>query len=75
MYLVRIYDLKRSEASKIVEAFQDRDIETGVFLLEPEAEQTCDLVISNIHEVTITPLMMWILHHIDKNDYNQLVIS
>lgn len=75
MYLVRIYDLKRSEASKIVDAFKDRDIETSVILLEPNSEQICDLVISNIHEVTITPLMMWILHHIDRSDYYKIIIS
>lgn len=75
MYLVRIYNIKRSEASKIVDAFKDRDVETSVIYVEPEQDKICDLVISNIHEVTMTPLMWWILHHIDKSDYYEIIIS
>ena len=73
MYQVNIYDLAGTEANKIIEAFRDRDIITE--WAQGDTSNIGNLIICNIHEVTITPLMMWILHHINRSDYNRIVIS
>ena len=75
MYTLEISKLKKEHAVKLVEMFKDRDLQ--ITCLPPLSEEPGveDVEIENIHEVTITPLIMWILHHIDKSDYYEIIIS
>lgn len=74
MYTVQILLLKEKYIVDIENAFEDRDdITTEVHpSIEPGLSY---MTISNVHQVTMTPLMWWILHHIDKSDYYQIIIS
>ena len=75
IYNVEISKLKEKHVIGLQEAFKDRDI--TVEILPPLSEEPglYDVTISNIHPVTMTPLMWWILHHIEKSDYYEIIIS
>lgn len=75
MYTVEITKLKEGYVAALQLAFKDRDI--AMEILPPLSEEPglYDVTISNVHPVTMTPLMWWILHHIDKSDYYEIIIS
>ena len=75
MYTVKITDLKEKYIAELLEAFKDRDITLEVGHSRSEDPALFEVKISNIHPVTMTPLMWWILHHIDKSDYYEIIIS
>ena len=75
MYIVYIRDLKEKHIAALVDAFMDRDITMEVGHPRSEDPILYDVKISNIHPVTMTPLMWWMLHHIDKSDYYEIIIS
>jgi len=75
MYTVEITKLKESYVAALQLAFKDRDITMEILPPLSEEPGLFDVTISNVHPVTMTPLMWWILHHIDKSDYYNIIIS
>lgn len=77
MYTVEITKLKEQHTARLQETFKDRDIIMEILppLSEEPESGLYDVTISNIHPVTMTPLMWWILHHIDISDYRTIIIS
>jgi len=75
MYTVEIIQLKEKHMAALQEAFKDRDITLEKLPMQYELPGLVEVRISNIHPVTMTPLMWWILHHIDKSDYYNIIIS
>lgn len=75
MYTVEITKLKEKYIAELQEAFKDRDITLEILPPLSEEPGLFDVTISNIYVVTMTPLMWWILHHIDKSDYYEIIIS
>lgn len=73
MYMVEILLLKEKYNADLMEAFKDRDIK--IYIRESLEPGYSYVTISNVHPVTMTPLMWWILHHIDKSDYYEIIIS
>ena len=74
-YTMEIHKLNERQANILEVAFKDRDVIIDV--LPPLSEElgVMDVTISNIHPVTMTPLIMWVLHHIDKCHYEKIEIS
>lgn len=75
MYTVEITKLKEGYVAALQLAFMDRDITMEILPPLSEEPGLYDVTISNVHPVTMTPLMWWILHHIDKSDYYEIIIS
>lgn len=75
MYKVRITKLAAKHVKPLEDAFKDREIEISIDKPLSEEYDLYDVTISNIHPVTMTPLMWWILHHIEKSDYCEIIIS
>ena len=77
MYTMEIIHLDERQANILQVAFKDRP-NIIIEMLPPfdvDATGVLDVTISNIHPVTMTPLIMWILHHIEKRYYNEIKIS
>lgn len=74
-YTMEISKLNERQADILQVAFKDRDVIIEV--LPPLSEElgVMDVTISNIHPVTMTPLIMWVLHHIEKSQYYEIIIS
>ena len=74
-YTMEISKLNERQANILQVAFKDRDVIIEV--LPPLSEElgVVDVTISNIHTVTMTPLIMWVLHHIEKSQYYEIIIS
>lgn len=74
-YTMEISKLNERQANILQVAFKDRDVIIEV--LPPLSEElgVVDVTISNIHPVTMTPLIMWVLHHIEKSQYYEIIIS
>ena len=70
-YTIMIYDILKEKGLEIIEAFADRDISIELV----EVGKAYDMLIKNVHEITMTPFMIWFLHHVDNGDYYKLVIS
>lgn len=75
MYTMEIRKLNEKQADILQIAFKDRDVIIEVLPPLSEEPGVMDVTISNIHPVTMTPLIMWVLHHIDKSDYYEIVIG
>ena len=75
MYKVIITKLAAKHVKSLEDAFKDRDIIIDTSPSLSEEPGLSDVTISNVHPITLTPLMWWILHNIDKSDYNQIIIS
>ena len=76
-YSIMIYEIVAEKGLEIIEAFADRDINIEIREVADNIryDHTYTMVISNVHEVTMTPFMIWFLHHVDNGDYYKLVIS
>ena len=70
-YTIMIYEILAEKGLEIIEAFADRDINIELV----EVGRSYDMSITNVHEITMTPFMIWFLHHVDNGDYYKLVIS
>ena len=70
-YTVHIEHLCYMPTNILVEAFKDRDV---VIIPEKVNDDHYDVVITHVGAVTMTPLMMWILHHIPKDQYYRIEI-
>lgn len=75
MYIVEIHKLREKHIEKLQEAFKDRDIIMDILPPLSEEPGQYDVKISNIHPVTMTPLIWWLLHHIETCDYREIIIS
>lgn len=75
MFTVKISDLAAKHVKPLEDAFKDRDIEISSYKIYIAEYDVYQVKISNIHPVTMTPLMWWILHHIDRSDYHEIIIS
>lgn len=69
-YVVVVYEITKEKANEIIKAFADRDIKIDI----DENDDICNMTIRNIHKVTMTPFMIWFLHHVDNGDYYKLTI-
>lgn len=76
-YTIVIFEILEKKAYDIINAFADRDIHVEIRKMADNIRYngTCTMTISNVHEVTMTPFMIWFLHHVDNGDYYKLVIS
>ena len=75
MYKVEISKLAAKHVKPLEDAFNDRDVQIMSYKPNQEEYDLYEVEIRNIHPVTMTPLMWWILHHIDKSDYYNIIIS
>lgn len=75
-YTMEIRKLNERQADILAVAFKDRP-NIIIEALPPFSGESgvLDVTISNIHPVTMTPLIMWILHHIEKRHYYEIKIS
>ena len=75
-YTIVIYEILAEKGFEIIKAFEDRDISIEISEIAGDVKYngTCTMTIKNIHEITITPFMMWFLHHVDHRDYYKVVI-
>lgn len=75
MYQMTITCLENSIADKIEETFKDRDVKIDRWPVKDDgADGICDIEITNIHPVTMTPLMIWLLHHTENDSYYSIEI-
>ena len=75
-YTIKIYDIIEEKAHDIIHAFADRDIEIEISEdIDGLQDGIYTMTISKIREITMTPFMIWFLHHVDNGDYYKLVIS
>ena len=75
-YSITILDITEEKAHNIINAFADRDIEIEICEdIDTLQYGLYDMTISKMHEITMTPFMIWFLHHVDKRDYYKLIIS
>lgn len=70
-FTVSIEALISKDVKRLEDALSDRDL---VIIPEKIDDDHYDVVISHIGTVTMTPLMMWILHHIERNHYYRIEI-
>lgn len=75
MYTMEIFELNEKQADILQMAFKDRDVIINVYPPLSKEPGVLDVTIFNIHPVTMTPLIMWVLHHIEKSDYYEIIIS
>lgn len=71
-YTIMVIDITEEKAHDIINAFADRDIEIDI---DDIHNGMCSMMISNIREITMTPFMIWFLHHVDKHAYYKIIIS
>lgn len=70
-FTLSIDNLAATDTQRLIDTLSDRDI---VIIPTKVDEKHFDVVISHIGTVTMTPLMMWILHHIDRKNYYRMEI-
>lgn len=70
-FTVSIEELISKDVKRLEDAFSDRDV---VIIPHKVNDDHYDVVISHVGTVTMTPLMMWILHHIERNHYYRIEI-
>lgn len=70
-FTLSIDNLIAADTQRLIDTLSDRDI---VIIPTKVDVDHFDVVISHIGTVTMTPLMMWILHHIDRKNYYRMEI-
>jgi hypothetical protein len=70
-FTLSIENLLAADTQRLIDTLSDRDI---VIIPDKVDEDHFDVVISHIGTVTMTPLMMWILHHINRKNYYRMEI-